>query len=61
MLPLAAMLAVASCGSAGSGIECAGWRPILMSRDDLLTEETERLILAHNEFGVARACWKAPG
>lgn len=38
---------------------CAGWKPILISRDDLLTEATAQQIEAHNEFGASIECWKS--
>lgn len=37
---------------------CATWRPIFISRADVLTPETARQVLAHNEAG-ARVCgWR---
>lgn len=53
-------LTASGCESVGRGIECAGFRPILLSRDDRLTRGTEDAVLAHNEFGERRGCWKAP-
>jgi hypothetical protein len=32
---------------------------ITLSREDVLTQDTERSIVAHNEYGVLRSCWKA--
>jgi hypothetical protein len=32
---------------------------ITLSRQDQLTQDTERQIVSHNEYGVARSCWKA--
>ena len=50
-----------SCTSAGPAIDratiCAGWKPILVSRSDTLTEGTGRQILAHNVFGETQGCW----
>lgn len=40
---------------------CAGWAPILISRDDVLTEGTAQQIEGHNLNGVANGCWKRPG
>lgn len=60
MLPLAAMLSVTGCASGTPATECAGWRPITMSRLDVLTDQTADQINAHNRFGEGR-CWKAPG
>lgn len=39
---------------------CAGWSPILVSKQDVLTDGTAKQILAHNEHGKALGCWK-PG
>lgn len=54
-----------ACGTAGRVIDqghvCAGWRPILVSQADVLTEGTARQIEAHNEFGAEQGCWQAPG
>lgn len=37
---------------------CAAWRPIYVSRGDVLTEETARQILAHNEAGARVCMWR---
>jgi hypothetical protein len=39
---------------------CAGWKPILISPDDQLTEGTASQIEAHDEYGAAAGCWKPP-
>ena len=44
----------------GKQVECAGWKPILVSPQDVLSEDTEREILSHNRFGVAKGCWEKP-
>jgi len=31
-----------------------------VSQTDVLSAETERSILAHDEYGVKQGCWKAP-
>lgn len=49
-----------ACASGGHVTDpaCATWRPIFISRADVLTPETARQILAHNEAG-ARVCgWR---
>ena len=45
------------CATPGPGLSdgCAWTRPILVGRDDVLTEATAAGILAHNESG-ARIC-----
>lgn len=51
---------LASCAESGLVIEslsCAGWKPIYMSTNDSLTPETEKAIIAHNEYGAAEGCW----
>lgn len=54
-LGLATLLS--GCAGTGPGIEaCGAWRPILVSRQDVLTEGTARQILAHNETGRALGC-----
>lgn len=59
---MAATLLLASCSTTGAGIEsgCEWARPILVSRDDALTADTARQILAHNRAG-ARICGWRPG
>ena len=39
---------------------CSGWRAILASTEDDMTDETKRQILAHNEFGLKIGCWTYP-
>jgi hypothetical protein len=48
----------ASCGGAGSGDYCLAARPIYISRDDVLTVETARAILAANETGARLCGWQ---
>lgn len=42
-------LFLASCGIIGSGDDCSWARPILVADEDVLSEETARDILVHNE------------
>ena len=44
----------------GNGNACAGWEPIRLDAASIdgLTERDALSILAHNEFGLARGCWK---
>lgn len=39
---------------------CTGWKPILPSRQDVLTDGTAKQILAHDQHGVDMKCWPAP-
>lgn len=51
-------LSLLSC-SAGSGDPvCAGFHPIYPSRDDVMTPQTQRQILTHDQYGAARCGWK---
>jgi hypothetical protein len=55
---LASLTLLAGCVTDGAGTSpCAGWRPILVSRADTLTQETARQILAHNEVGARLCRW----
>jgi len=53
-------LLLTGCVSAGGGTNCAGWDVIRLDAQsvDGLTERDARAILAHNEYGLARRCWK---
>jgi len=61
MTSLTLVALLTACGISGAGIDpatiCAGWKPITVEQADSLTEETARLILAHNEFGRSQGCW----
>lgn len=39
---------------------CAPWKPIFVSRVDVLTDGTARMIRDHDETGVKLGCWPAP-
>jgi hypothetical protein len=46
------------CASGGAGIDpCGPWRPIYVSRADVLTDGTARALLAHNETGARLCGW----
>lgn len=46
------------CSAIGGGTDaCGPWRPILVSRGDVLTDGTARQLLAHNEAGRALCGW----
>jgi len=44
----------------GKGNSCAGWEAIRLDAASIdgMTERDARAILEHNEFGLARGCWK---
>jgi hypothetical protein len=42
-------LLLTGCAISGQGTECAAFRPIYVSKSDVLTDGTARAILAHNE------------
>ena len=56
LLPLTLASACVTTGSA----DCAGWRQIRMDAASIdgLTDQDARAVLAHNEFGKARGCWR---
>jgi len=55
---LATLLLLGGCAETGSGTDaCGPWRPILVSRGDVLTDGTARQILAHNETGRRLCGW----
>ena len=61
-LRLTAMFAAATlltaCAGTGPEIDgCAGWRPILVGSQDVISEQTAQAILAHNLTGRARCGW----
>lgn len=57
-LLLASLTLLAGCSSIGAGTSaCSGWRPVYVSRADVLTDGTARQILAHNEAGRRLCGW----
>ena len=56
------MLTLSSgCVSVGIGSDsCAGFKQIRLTTAtiDAMTEAEARDVLAHNEYGLARRCWK---
>lgn len=59
------LILLVGCGTSGpatdtQALACTGWRPIFVSRQDNLTENTARQILAHNLTGKERCHWE-PG
>lgn len=58
VLLLASLTLLAACGTSGAGTSaCSGWRPIYVSRADVLSDGTARAILAHNEQGRRLCGW----
>ena len=50
------LMSLSACSTSGAGIDiCSIMEPILISKDDILTDETARQILVHNEF-YSRVC-----
>lgn len=39
---------------------CTGWEPIYVGDADVLTDQTAKQVLAHDQHGVNEKCWKAP-
>lgn len=59
-LPILTLLM--SCETSGPGIDSCAWTaPIYISREDVLTGETARQILAHNETGRRLCGWEHKG
>lgn len=55
---LASLILLSACAPGGSATSgCGLWRPIYVSRADVLTEGTARAILSHNEVGAALCGW----
>lgn len=60
MLLLVMVLPGGSCMNGGAADPCAGWKPIILTdvAIEALSEDEAAEILAHNEFGYERGCWK---
>jgi len=55
---LVPLILLASCGGGGHGTDvCLPWRPVLVSAADVLTVDTARALLAHNETGRRLCGW----
>ncbi len=57
---LASLILLASCSASGPATVdsfCVTEKPILVSKSDVLTKETAREILSHNEYGRAKCKW----
>ena len=55
------LLSAGACGTNGQGSYCDNAFPIPFDRADVVTPQTETLIIKHNEKGEALCGWKAPG
>jgi hypothetical protein len=59
---IASLILLTNCASVGPApmIDsfCATEKPILVGKGDVLTKETAREILAHNEYGARKCGWK---
>lgn len=59
----ALMLGVSGCGSGQAILDgCAGWSPIIPTTQDVavISDGLVTQILAHNQAGAARGCWRRP-
>lgn len=55
---LASLTLLAGCSIGGAGTDiCGPWRPVYVSRADVLTDGTARAILVHNETGARLCGW----
>ncbi len=58
---IAAVLLSSACVNGGGNPDgCAGWKPIILTDAaiEALSEDEAAEVLAHNEFGYERGCWK---
>lgn len=53
------MMFLSGCATSGNVIENPGFKQIVLSEGDCLTEDTARKILLHNEFGEKLKYWKS--
>jgi hypothetical protein len=59
-MSLACLTLLVSCATTGPATDgfCLEAKPIYVSKADVLTAETARQILAHNQFGAKKCGWK---
>ena len=55
--PIALLILLAGCSGSGHESECAPWRPLRVSREDVLSEPLARSILSHNLTGQRICGW----
>lgn len=61
LMLIASLILLTNCASTGPVLTdsfCATEKPILISKSDVLTKESAREILAHNEYGARKCGWK---
>ena len=58
VLPMIALISGCAMLGQETDLGCTWSKPIYISRDDHLTIDTARQILAHNEIGAERCGWK---
>jgi hypothetical protein len=59
-LSLASLILLAGCGTGGPVATdgfCLEAKPIYVSKTDVLTADTARQVLSHNEYGRVRCGW----
>ena len=57
---IASLILLGSCSASGTATVdsfCVTEKPILVGKADVLTRETAREILAHNEYGRTKCKW----
>jgi hypothetical protein len=55
---LGSLMLLGGCSGTGGGTDaCGPWRPVLVSRADVLSDGTARQVLAHNETGRQLCGW----
>jgi hypothetical protein len=54
---LGSLILLAGCSIGGAATSCGPWKPVLVSRGDVLIEGTARQLLAHNETGRRLCGW----
>lgn len=59
---LASLILLTGCAASGpvQTDPCGPWRPIYVGRDDVLTPQTARELLAHNRTGAELCGWGRP-
>lgn len=66
LICVAALVLLAGCGAQPVHVPpttaelCAPWKPIMVSRQDVLTDGTARQILDHDATGAKLGCWPQP-
>ena len=59
---LLVVILLMGCASGSVGVDaCGPWQPIYVGQADVLTVETGRQVLAHNEVGARLCGWRPRG